>query len=195
LDLWGRLNPKISQAFEIGKQELIENFGAISECNVVLESVDQMLECFRAIQGYEAWELHGNWISKFHPNFGPGVRDRFSFASQVSRHHYEAALTFQRRFQFEINALLANDGVLVLPTVGDVSPLIESSHEDLEDYRRRAFSLLCVAGLAGLPQISLPLAVYQGAPLGLSLVGWRGGDAALISYAARLLKLPARGDM
>ena len=186
LDLWGSLGPEIAQAFETGKQRLTDKFGEVSECRVVMKSVDQMLGCFRAIQGYEAWGLHGDWISKYRPNFGPGVRERFSFASQVSRDQYEAALAFQRRFRCEIDALLATDGLLMLPTVGDVSPLIESSHEDLEDYRRRAFSLLCVAGLAGLPQISIPLAVYQGAPLGLSLIGRRGGDAALIAYAKEL---------
>jgi amidase len=31
--------------------------------------------------------------------------------------------------------------------------------------------LLCIAGLAGLPQLTLPLAQIDGLPLGLSIVG------------------------
>ena len=34
----------------------------------------------------------------------------------------------------------------------------------------------CRAGLGGLPQVSLPLATFDGCPLGLSVVGWRGAD-------------------
>ena len=43
--------------------------------------------------------------------------------------------------------------------------------------------LLCIAGLGGLPQVSLPLAMLDGLPLGLSLVGPRGADTALLELA------------
>ena len=38
---------------------------------------------------------------------------------------------------------------------------------------RRALSVLCIAGLSGLPQVSMPLATMDGMPLGLSLIGPR----------------------
>jgi amidase len=46
--------------------------------------------------------------------------------------------------------------------------------------------LLCVAGLAGLPQVSLPLATHQGAPLGISLVGPEGSDRSLVKLAEHI---------
>jgi amidase len=45
--------------------------------------------------------------------------------------------------------------------------------------------LLCIAGLGGLPQISLPLATLDGCPLGLSLIARRGADEMLLAIAAR----------
>jgi amidase len=47
-------------------------------------------------------------------------------------------------------------------------------------------SLLCIAGLARLPQLSLPLASFDGCPLGLSLVAARGNDTLLLDIARRL---------
>ena len=49
-----------------------------------------------------------------------------------------------------------------------------------------AFRILCIAGLTGLPQVSLPLASREGAPLGLSLIGPAGSDRSLIALAARI---------
>ncbi len=50
--------------------------------------------------------------------------------------------------------------------------------------------LLCIAGLGGLAQISLPLAEIDGLPLGLSLVGPRGTDLQLLGLARKLVPVP-----
>jgi len=46
--------------------------------------------------------------------------------------------------------------------------------------------LLCISGLGGLPQISLPLAELNGLPLGLSIVARPGDDMMLLGLAQRL---------
>jgi amidase len=47
--------------------------------------------------------------------------------------------------------------------------------------------MLCIAGLARLPQISLPLAMVENCPLGLSLIAARGKDTLLLELAKRLI--------
>jgi len=52
----------------------------------------------------------------------------------------------------------------------------------------------CLAGHAGLPQISIPAGEAAGCPMGLSFIGWQGGDEALLDLAVRLeplLRKPA----
>ena len=44
-------------------------------------------------------------------------------------------------------------------------------------------NLLCCAGLAGLPQISVPWIRYEGLPIGLSIVGARNEDLRLVDMA------------
>jgi amidase len=43
-----------------------------------------------------------------------------------------------------------------------------------------------VAGLAGLPQISLPLATAAGVPVGISVLAGRRQDEALLDLASAL---------
>src|SRR5690606_37345004 len=84
-------------------------------------------------------------------------------------------------------SLLGEDSVLVLPTVPNLAPWLDSSELALERYRGGALSALCIAGLSGLPQISLPIAESAGTPLGLSLIAPPGRDRALIALARKVL--------
>jgi amidase len=47
--------------------------------------------------------------------------------------------------------------------------------------------LSCIAGLAGAPQITLPVAQFEGCPVGLSLMAAPGKDMNLLYFATRLL--------
>jgi len=56
----------------------------------------------------------------------------------------------------------------------------------LDPLRDRLTGLTVVGGLTGSPQVSIPGAEVDGLPLGLSIVGARGGDATLIAIALAL---------
>jgi amidase len=53
----------------------------------------------------------------------------------------------------------------------------------MDHFRNRSVKMLCLAGLSGFPQISLPLGQRMGAPLGLSLLGPVGSDMRLVQLA------------
>jgi len=46
--------------------------------------------------------------------------------------------------------------------------------------------LTCTAGVSGLPQMSIPAGTVNGCPVGLSFIGWAGGDEALLDLACEL---------
>jgi amidase len=108
------------------------------------------------------------------------------WASTLTDAQVAESQAFRERFRKHLATLLGTDGVLVLPTMPDIAPLSSSSEAELEDYRNIAIQMLCSAGLAGLPQVSLPLATRLGAPLGLSLLGPAGSDRSLIAMAEQL---------
>jgi amidase len=48
--------------------------------------------------------------------------------------------------------------------------------------------LTCIAGLSGLPQVTLPVGSISGCPVGLSFIAWHGGDEALLDLAVQLAR-------
>lgn len=142
---------------------------------------------FRTMQAYEAWEANGEWISSRQPSFGPGVRERFEWASHVTREEYDAAAIRRAQVRERVTGLLGDDTVLAIPSTPGIAPRLGLGGEELDSYRNRALSMLCTASLTGLPQISLPLAEHEGCPLGVSLIAPAGRDRALIDLAAKIM--------
>lgn len=150
-------------------------------------SQDERYWCFRKTQAYEAWQSHGEWISSGDSDLGPGVADRFAFGANVTKADYDSESEKRETFRNELAALLGDDGVLVLPTVPGAAPLANGTPEALLAYRERALMLLCLSGLSGLPQITLPIGTVEGAPFGLSLLGPKGSDLQLIDLGRKVL--------
>jgi len=152
-----------------------------------LGSLLQWFDAFRVCQAAEIWQQHGDWIQQHKPQFGPGVKERFEMASSITPEERRAAQAKLQLIQHTLAELLGTDGVLAMPTAPGPAPLCQTPAEQLNDWRTRLLSLTCVAGLAGLPQVSLPVASVEGGlPVGLSLVGPKGKDEELLAVAARL---------
>ena len=155
---------------------------------VSLEGLPGWYETFRIIQAWEIWSNHAAWIEEAKPEFGPGIRERLEWASRVTEQDADAARSRRTVIVERIRGLFEAGDVLCLPTSPRVAPLLDAPPDELENrVRAQAMSLLCIAGLAGLPQVSLPLASLDGLPLGLSLVGPRGADSQLLALAQQLM--------
>lgn len=185
-DLWSLLAPAAEPSALAAAQQVQAQLGRATPVTVALESFDAMYWAFRYLQGREAWLTDGPLIERYAPPLGPGVAERFAFSRGVTDAQVAEATAFRTRFTAHLDALLGTDGVLLLPSMPDIAPLKSAADSTLEDYRNRAIRLLCVAGLSGTPQLSLPLAGRDGAPMGLSLFGPRGSDRALVAMAQRL---------
>ena len=148
---------------------------------------DELYWCFRRLQAHEAWQVHGEWILLGERGLGPGVEERFGFGRAIDARTVAAEAERRLAFRAELGELLGSDGFLVLPTVPGAAPSVASAPEQFQAYRERALHLLCLAGLSGFPQITLPLGSVDGAPFGLSLLGPSGSDVALIRLGRKLL--------
>ncbi len=186
-ELWGLVSQDVAQALAPACQSVQAQLGGPHDVKGFLGDLDAMYWHFRYIQGREAWLTDGPMIEQYHPPLGPGVKERFAWSKAVTDAQFEQALDYRKSLRQRLADLLGSDGVIVLPTMPDCAPLIAQDESGLEDYRNRAIRLLCLAGLSGFPQISLPLAQSQGAPLGLSLLGPAGSDRSLVRLAARIM--------
>lgn len=185
-DVWAMMEPPARDALDGAVQRVQSVLGQAAPVQTVLESWDAMYWNFRYLQSREAWLTDGPLIERYAPPLGPGVAERFAWSRQVTDEQVSTARVFRSAFRAQLGALLGADGVLLMPTMPDVAPLRSAAESSLEDYRNRAIRMLCIAGHAGFPQLSMPLARRDGAPLGLSLLGPAGSDRSLLALAARL---------
>ena len=167
-------------------ERVSSRIGKPAGVTVAGEGLSQWFRVFRVLQGAEIWAGHGDWVTRVKPKLGPGVKERIEWTSTIRPAEVDTAREERETIARRMNALLAGNAILVLPTVPGIAPLRNRSQEELNEFRNRAISLLCVAGLARLPQVSLPLAGLDGCPLGLSLVAARGKDTMLLSLAREL---------
>ncbi|RYF20535.1 MAG: amidase [Comamonadaceae bacterium] len=190
-DVWALLHGDVADALAPACSRVQAVLGDASDTTAALDSFDAMYWSFRYIQGREAWTTDGPLIERFAPPLGPGVAERFAWSRAVTDAQVVQAHAFRARFRAHLAALLGADGVLLMPTMPDVAPLRSAAESSLEDYRNRAIQMLCIAGLSGFPQISMPLAARDCAPLGLSLLGPAGSDRSLVALAERIAATPA----
>ena len=146
------------------------------------------LAAFQTVQGYEAWQQHGPWIGTHWSSLGADVAARFRTASRVEPRQADDARDVLRAARQHIRAVVGG-GLLVLPSASSVAPLLAEASlggEAIEQVRRATMQLTCIAGIAGLPAVNLPLSTDAGLPCGVSIIGPANRDAELLTLAARL---------
>ncbi len=161
-------------------------FGAVRGVTLAPQGLDRWRSIFQTLQAAEVWAAHGAWIEAVKPTFGPGVADRFAAAARLDPAAVREAAEARTGVRVHLEGLLGDDGIIVLPSAPGIAPLRGASGAAVDAERGRALAILCPAGLAGLPQLSIPAAMLNGCPLGLSLIGPQGSDMALMDIAARL---------
>jgi amidase len=147
-----------------------------------LTALPEWLEAFQTLQAAEAWRSHGDWLGPRMHTLGPGVRRRFERGRDLSESEVVAA----RNRVAEARALIRDavgEQILVVPSAASVAPRDAASAELA---RNRTMQLTCLAGLGGLPAVSLPVSTPDGLPAGVCLVAAPGRDLDLLRLVNQL---------
>ena len=146
----------------------------------------QTAATFRTLQGAEIWQQHGEWIETTQPDIADDIMLRLNWCKTITTHDVQQAKAQQEVVINQLNMLFEQIDVLVIPTTPGVAPRCDADEMTLANDRNALLALTAVAGLAGLPQLHLPLFTLHNAPCGLSLVGKKGNDLALLALAKKL---------
>ncbi len=185
-DAFAATMPGVAEALAPAVRRVEALLGAAHPVTVSDEGLAAWFEVFRDLQLGEIWDVHGEWVTRVHPAFGPHIKPRFEAAAKTDQTHIARLRLIRADIASRLHTMLANNAVLLLPTVPDIAPLLQSLPDATVTFRERSLAVLCSAGLGGLPQVSMPFASLQGCPLGLSMIAARGNDEMLLEIARQL---------
>ncbi len=185
-DLMAHADPVVSAAFARFESRCTGILHSATDVEVAPEGLDGWRETFRVIQGYEAWQAYGAWLDSHRAELGPGTKERFAYAKTVTGESADRARAQMDRIRSHLRAIFRQGTLLMLPTAPALAPLLSSAPAELDAYRTRVMGFTCIAGLGGLPQISIPAGSADGVPVGVSLIGWPGADETLLDLAISL---------
>ncbi|MFT4264063.1 MAG: DUF3225 domain-containing protein [Nocardioides sp.] len=137
-------------------------------------------------QAHQAWHVDGEWLASRLDTLGDDVRGRFEAARDVSDDDAEAAAEAADEARDAIRSFVGSR-VIALPSASSVAPLPGA---DLQATRESTMRLTSIAGLGGLPALSIPLATRAGLPCGVCLIAAPGRDRDLLDLAVTLAASP-----
>lgn len=186
-DLLAAADPSVTDAVAAAAARLAKELGVpLRTEELAGERIDGWLEAFRGRQLVEAWRAYGAWIESRRPPMGPGVAARFAAAKAAPSSAARAAGPAGDAVRAALERILPVGGALVLPAAATVAPTPDLDADAREDLRRATARLTTIAGLAGSPAVSLPLAEVDGRPIGVGLLGRPGDDERLLAAASRI---------
>jgi amidase len=185
-------------AFEVAQplaaQALRSYLDVLSELGVPVEScslaseecLEELARQQGILQGREAWTTFFDWIDTHNPRFSFEVADNFLRGTHADEKAIASANVVRAKVRERLSSLTTGETLIALPTTPFAAPLRGQKRSAMWALRKPVMALTCIAGMAGTPQISLPVAEVEGLPIGLSLIGARGSDELLAGFALAL---------
>ncbi|MFN3259115.1 MAG: amidase [Pikeienuella sp.] len=140
----------------------------------------------RTLQMAEAWATFRDWVEREVPAFSYLVARSLMAGATMPATELPWAALMRDEARARLAQLTADGAALLMPTTPGPAPLKNLPLPEMDRARDRINCLCAHGGLAGHPQVSLPLGEVGGAPVGLSLIGARGADMSLVALAAAL---------
>jgi amidase len=185
-DMFALLGEREKEALQPAIKRIATPYGEPRPVKIADRPLRDCFELYRIIQAAEVWKIHGAWVEKYKPTFGPGIHERMYGAAKSNPAEVEKAKAAREKVSAYVAELLKNGAMIILPTVPSIAPKIDMSQAEADSFRGKAMSLLSVSVLARTPQISMPLATLDGCPLGISIMGAQQTDEMLIAAAQEI---------
>jgi amidase len=174
----------VRESFEAAASQLAARNGLRGErCPPLSGDNATRADAFSTVQARQVHECDGAWVAAHPDALGPDIARRFAWAAAVSPERARHAEELLRATARDLRAALSPSSVLLLPAAAGPAPRADSGSTERDDVRARTIQLTCLAGIAGLPCVTLPRMTAGGLPVGLCVIAGRGRDRALLQLA------------
>lgn len=188
-DAFGFADPEVAEALRPMVARLARLVGTVREEIMAPQGLSVWARAQRTLQPAEAWKTFRPWIERDNPRMAFSVAAGLVAGSQISAEEQAWAALMRQEARGRLRHLLPPGTILCLPTTPFPAPLRGLPLPELRPLRDRITCLCAQGGLTGSPQVNLPGATVDGAPVGLSIIGGRGTDASLVAVAQAMEKL------
>jgi aspartyl-tRNA(Asn)/glutamyl-tRNA(Gln) amidotransferase subunit A len=189
---WNRMAPEVEAATHAAVESL-RRAGAIVEPVTIPHAAD-MAAVYLHLVLSDAAAYHAATLERRPDDYTPGVRLRLEMGRYVLAEDYARAMHGREIIASEIDAALDGRAALVCPTLPIAAPPIGAATVPVrggdEPVRTAMLRLTQPFNLGRQPAISLPCGTTpEGLPVGLQLVGHRGGTEPLLRFALAVERL------
>ena len=185
-DAFAFADPVVEEGLRGVRARLAGLAGAVADVVAVSPGLAVWARAQRTLQTPEALATFRGWIERANPRLSMRVARTLIAAEAVTRAERQWAELVRREARGRLRDLLEPGAVLCLPTTPFPAPPLGLPLSRHEEAGLRIAALTCVAGLTGLPQLSVPGGRADGRPVGLSLIGPPGSDLRLAALARAL---------
>ena len=143
---------------------------------------------FGVIQCVEIWNAVGAWIEANQPEMGSRIQDAMNYFKQFDRSPLNNAFSLREKMFTKVAQFTKAGDLFCFPTAPMIAPIKKELDDSQKcmDYYQRTMSITSFAGIAHLPEISIPITKIRNAPLGLSLAAAHRQDEFLLSAVRKL---------
>jgi len=187
-DAFGFAEEPVQAALRPVVERLAALIGTSREVTLAPQGLSVWQRAQRVLQGSEAWRSFEPWLDEQNPRLAFGVARGLVQGSMMTDQERSAATLMRIEARARLRLLLPPGTILCLPTTPFPAPLRGLPQRELNALRDRISCLTSHGGLTGVPQVNLPGASVQGAPVGLSIIAARGADMALLGVAQALVR-------
>ena len=185
-DLFEPLEPRMQELPAL----VAERLGSFTTCKIedVAGLFEAGYESFGVVQGIHAWAEHGAWIEAEQPRLAPDILSRFKLAATRKAEQEAPARQRAEAAYRPLTNVLDRGGFVILPT----APAAAAKFSEMDDpaaldsrevTRKQLLGLTAISPLLGVPQIQIPVPNTDGVPRGITVMGAKGSDAALLALA------------
>lgn len=177
----GRMTPGAAAAFDRAAA-IASTFGTAADVHFD-EFADAVWTNF-TILGVEAVFVHQRWESQ-RSMYTPYVRERLEQAALTLAIDHVRATRTALAYRERIDQLLERCDALIVPGIPFPAPALGITSVDVGGVVEDRDTSMCrntaFANLTGHPVLALPVGFEDGLPVGVQLVGRRGGDTDLLA--------------
>jgi amidase len=186
VDAFGFADAEVWTALRPMAERLGKLIGNVREEMIAPQGLSVWSRAQRTLQPYEAWQTFRPWLERDNPRMAFNVARGLVAGSMIGEAERGWAELMRQEARSRMAYLLPPGTILCMPTTPFPALKKGLPLPILGPLRDRISCLCSHGGMTGVPQVSLPGSEVDGLPIGLSIVGGRGSDTALVAVALRL---------